>query len=73
VQQIRLRSRAITVPTPDHRTAVIGILLSAVIAAALLQPVPAPSLTSLRLLVHEATPSSHVAEDLVESLGGEVT
>jgi serine protease AprX len=73
VQQIHLRSRIITVPTPDHRTAVIGILLSAVIAAALLQPVPTPSLTSLRLLIHEATPSSQVAEDLVESLGGEVT
>lgn len=73
MQQIHLRSRAITVPTPDHRTAVIGILLSAVIAATLLQPVPTPSLTSLRLLIHEATPSSHFAEDLVESLGGEVT
>jgi serine protease AprX len=73
VQQIHLRSRTIAAPAPDHRTAVIGILLSAVIAAALLQPVPTPSLTALRLLVHEATPSSHVAEDLVESLGGVVT
>jgi serine protease AprX len=73
VQQIHLRSRAITVSMPDHRAAVIGILLSAVIAAALLQPVPTPSLTSLRLLVHEATPSSDVAEDLVQALGGEVT
>ena len=62
-----------TVPASDHRTAVIGILLSAVIAAALLQPLPTPSLTPLRLLIHETTPSSHVAEDLVESLGGEVT
>jgi serine protease AprX len=73
VQQIHLRSRAIALPTPDHRAAVIGILLSAVMAAALLQPVPTPSLTSLRLLVHEATPSSHVAEDLVQTLGGVVT
>jgi serine protease AprX len=73
LQQIHLRSRAITVSTPDHRAAVIGILLSAVIAAALLQPVPSPSLTSLRLLVHEETPSSDVAEDLVQTLGGEVT
>src|SRR5688572_11486344 len=73
VQQIHPRSRALALTTPDHRTTVIGILISAVIAAALLQPVPAPSLTSLRLLIHEATPSSHVAEELVESLGGEVT
>ena len=73
MQQIHLPSRAHALPTPDHRTAVIGILVSAVIAAALLQPVPAPSLTSLRLLVHEATPSSQVAEELVETLGGEVT
>ena len=48
MQQIHLRSRTIAAPAPDHRTAVIGILLSAVIAAALLQPVPIPSLTSLR-------------------------
>ncbi|HWL91260.1 MAG TPA: S8 family serine peptidase, partial [Actinomycetota bacterium] len=73
MQQIRLRNRAIAVPMPDHRIAVIGILLSAVTAAALLQPVPTPSFTSLRLLIHEAAPSSHAAEDLVQSLGGEVT
>ena len=73
MQQFHSRSRAVALPTPDYRTAVIGILVSAVIAAALLQPVPAPSRTSLQLLVHEATPSSHVAEELVQSIGGEVT
>lgn len=57
----------------DLRIVAIGIVLSALIAASLLQPTTAPPTFSLRLLVHETTPSSHVAEDLVHALGGTVT
>ncbi len=72
MQQIHLRSRTLAVPAPDRRTALIGIVLCAVVAAALLPPTTAAT-TSLRLLVHETAPSSHAAEDLVRDLGGEVT
>jgi serine protease AprX len=50
----------------------LGIVLAALIAASIVHPLSA-SPDSLRLIVHEATPSSRVAEDLVDALGGTVT
>ena len=74
MQRIHPRSRtAAAVAGSDPRTALLGIVLCALTAAALLQPATTAPPISLRLLVHETTPASHVAEDLVHALGGEVT
>jgi serine protease AprX len=72
VQRIRPGTTTIAVPTHDRRITAIGVVVSALIAATLVQPLTA-SLPSLRLIVHESTPSSHAAEDLVDALGGTVT
>lgn len=73
MQRTRPRSNTLAVPAQDHRIVAIGIVLSALIAASLLQPTTAPPTISLRLLVHETTPSSHAAEDMVHALDGTVT
>jgi serine protease AprX len=79
MRRIHPRSRtAVAATGSDPRTPLLGVVLCALAAAALLQPAsPWPTPTappiSLRLLVHETTPASHVAEDLVHALGGEVT
>jgi serine protease AprX len=74
MHQMHLRSRAaLAAAQPERRTAVIGIVLAALIAAALVQPTTTPSTTSLQLLIHETSPASHVAEDVVHALGGDVT
>ena len=72
MHRTRPRSNTLALNAQDHRIAAIGIVLSALIAASLLQPTTPPTF-SLQLLVHETTPSSHVAEDVVHALGGTVT
>jgi serine protease AprX len=73
LQRTHPRRNTLAMHAQDHRIIPVGLVLSALIAASLLQPVPTASLDPLRLLIHESTPSSRVAEDLVGSLGGEVT
>ena len=74
MQRSHTRSRsAVAVAGADPRTTLLGILLCALTAAALLPPLATAPPISLRLLVHETTPTSAVAEELVHALGGEVT
>jgi serine protease AprX len=73
LQRTRPRSTTIAVHAQDRRIVAVGIVLSALIAASLPQPTSGSPTFSLRLLVHETTPSSRVAEDTVHALGGTVT
>ncbi|HYY08650.1 MAG TPA: S8 family peptidase, partial [Actinomycetota bacterium] len=72
VQQFHPRNRTAAAAAPDHRIAALGVVVCALIAASLVHPLTAPP-ASVRLIVHEATPSSRAAEDLVDALGGTVT
>lgn len=59
---------------PGRRTAVALSLLSAVLGAALVASPIAPSSGLDRsVLIHEANPSSHLAEDRVLAVGGHIT
>ena len=72
MQQFHPRNRTAAAAAPDHRIAALGVVVCALIAASLVHPLTAPP-ASVRLIVHEATPSSRAAEDLVDALGGTVT
>jgi serine protease AprX len=54
-------------------TIAIGLLASALLVATLVRPASAPSLTFVPVVVHERTPATHSAEQLIEAVGGRVT
>jgi serine protease AprX len=75
MSSIRPRSGALAVAAPGSpalRTA-SALILSAVVAASLVQPASRAASDLLRLIVHETHPASGVAEDLVQAVGGRVT
>jgi serine protease AprX len=51
----------------------VGLVASAVLATALVNAPAAPPQPYLSVVVHERTPTSHVAEDLVHAVGGRIT
>jgi serine protease AprX len=73
-QQHRLQ-RTVAAHVPQHRRlpVIAGIVLSAMLAASLVQPPSEVPVPAIRLLVHETSPASRAAEDLVHALGGDVT
>ena len=74
MQQHRLhRTIAAHVPQQRRLSLLAGIVLSALVAASLVQPPSAAPVPTVRLLVRETAPASRAAEDLVHALGGEVT
>ena len=67
-------SLAIETPTTRERMRIaVGLLASAMLAAALLTPPAVPALPTVSIVVHERTPGSHAAEDLVQAIGGHIT
>jgi serine protease AprX len=62
-----------TTPRRDHLAAAAGIVLSALLAASLLQAPTASREPFLSVVVHERTPASELAEDLIDAVGGRVT
>jgi serine protease AprX len=67
-------SLAIENPRTHGRiTVAIGVLASALLATALVQTPTAPPQPLLSIVVHERTPTSHLAEDLIHAVGGRVT
>jgi serine protease AprX len=67
-------SLAIEASPNRNRIAVgVGLVASALLAAALVRAPAAPSQPFLSVVVHERIPASHVAEDLIHAVGGRVT
>ena len=62
-----------TATTRDRIRIAAGLFASAVLAAALLTPPAVPALPTVSIVVHERTPGTHAAEDLVQAVGGHVT
>jgi serine protease AprX len=59
----------------NHRriNIVTGLLASALLVATFVRPVSAPALTFVPVVVHERTPATDSAEQLIEAVGGRVT
>jgi serine protease AprX len=66
-------SLAIETPIRERIRIAVGLVASAMLAAALLTPPAVPSLPTVSIVVHERTPGSQAAEDLVHAVGGHVT
>jgi serine protease AprX len=54
-------------------TIVVGLLATALLVATLVQPATAPSRSFVPVVVHERTPATHSAEQLIKAVGGRVT
>jgi serine protease AprX len=69
----RPRTATIAVTSaPSALRILTALALSAVVAAALVQPATRATTELFRLIVHESHPASNAAEDLVETVGGTV-
>jgi serine protease AprX len=60
-------------PNRSRIAVAVGLVASAVLATALVNAPAAPPQPYLSVVVHERTPTSHVAEDLIHAVGGRVT
>jgi serine protease AprX len=60
-------------PNRSRIAVAVGLVASALLATALVRAPAAPSHPFLSVVVHERTPASHVAEDLIHAVGGRVT
>jgi serine protease AprX len=60
-------------PNRSRIAVAVGLVASALLATALVHGPAAPPQPSLSVVVHERTPTSHVAEDLIHAVGGRVT
>ena len=62
-----------TSPQRHEFTVLIGLVVSALLVAALAHAPFAPAAPTLSIVVHERIPSADLAEDLVQAVGGHVT
>jgi serine protease AprX len=62
-----------TTPKRDRISIVIGLLASALLVATLVQTPTAPPQRYVPVVVHERSPATDLAEDLVQAVGGHVT
>jgi serine protease AprX len=61
-------------PQRHELSLVIGLVASALLVATLVHaPAAARAATAVSVVVHERTPTTHLAEDLVQAVGGHVT
>jgi serine protease AprX len=60
-------------PNRSRIAVAVGLVATALLATALVHAPAAPSQPFLSVVVHERTPASHVAEDLIHAVGGRVT
>jgi len=62
-----------TMPQRHELTTLIGLIASAFLVATLSQAPVAPAAPTISVVVHERTPATDLAEDLVQAVGGHVT
>jgi len=60
-------------PNRSRIAIAVGLVASALLASALVSAPVTPPQPFLSVVVHERTPTSHVAEDLIHAVGGRVT